>query len=161
VAKHDSLSARDDQGPLPQRAGRARRIVRLLLLFFAAVIVVDALVGDHGVLAMLDARRRHDELAATIARQHAENARLREEARRLREDPSAIEEIARRDLGLIRPGEKVFIIKDLTSPAKDLTSPATDLTSHAKDLMSPARVLLSPARDLASPAKDLPPAAKP
>jgi cell division protein FtsB len=124
VATHSNLSPHSGKAPVPQHAGRARRIVRLLLLFFAAVIVVDALVGDHGLLAMLDARRRHDELAATIARQRAENAGLREKARRLREDPSAIEEIARRDLGLIRPGEKLFIIKDLTSPAKDLTSPA-------------------------------------
>jgi cell division protein FtsB len=146
VAKHGNLSAHDGKAPLLQRAGRARRIVRFLLLFFAAVIVVDALVGDHGLLAMLDARRRHDELAATIARQGAENARLREEARRLREDPSAIEEIARRDLGLIRPGEKVFIVKDLTSPAKDLTSPAKDLTSPARDPTSPARDLTSPAK---------------
>jgi cell division protein FtsB len=124
VATHSNLSPHNGKAPVPQHAGRARRIVRLLLLFFAAVIVVDALVGDHGLLAMLDARRRHDELAATIARQRAENAGLREKARRLREDPSAIEEIARRDLGLIRPGEKLFIVKDLTSPAKDLTSPA-------------------------------------
>jgi cell division protein FtsB len=124
VATHSDLSPHSGKAPVPQHAGRARRIVRLLLLFFAAVIVVDALVGDHGLLAMLDARRRHDELAATIARQRAENAGLREKARRLREDPSAIEEIARRDLGLIRPGEKLFIVKDLTSPAKDLTSPA-------------------------------------
>jgi cell division protein FtsB len=124
VATHSNLSPHSGKAPVPQHAGRARRIVRLLLLFFAAVIVVDALVGDHGLLAMLDARRRHDELAATIARQRAENAGLREKARRLREDPSAIEEIARRDLGLIRPGEKLFIVKDLTSPAKDLTSPA-------------------------------------
>ena len=65
---------------------------------------------------MLRARRQAEELAATIARQRAENARLREEVRRLNEDPAAIEEIARRELGLIRPGEKVFIIKDL-SPA--------------------------------------------
>lgn len=101
-----------------ERAGRAGRIVRLLLLFFAILIVVDALVGDRGLIAMLDARRQHDELAAAIARQRAENARLREEVRRLKEDPSAIEEIARRDLGLIRPGEKVFIVKDLPSPAK-------------------------------------------
>jgi cell division protein FtsB len=96
----------------PARPGRARRIVQLLLLFFAAVIVVDALVGDRGLLALRDARRRHDDLTAAIARQRAENARLREEARRLTEDASAIEEIARRDLGLIRPGEKVFIVKD-------------------------------------------------
>lgn len=85
---------------------------------------MDALVGDRGLLAMLDARRQHSELAATIARQRAENARLREQARRLREDPSAIEEIARRDLGLIRPGEKVFIVKDLTSPGPGKPGPA-------------------------------------
>lgn len=62
---------------------------------------------------MLRARRQYDELAASIERQKAENARLREEAQRLRDDPSAIEELARRELGLIRPGEKVFIVKDL------------------------------------------------
>jgi cell division protein FtsB len=120
VGKHVNLSSRTASASLPQHAGRTPRIVRLLLLFFAMVIVVDALVGDHGLLAMLDARRQHDELTATIARQRMENGRLREEARRLREDPSAIEEIARRDLGLILPGEKVFIVKDLPSPAKDL-----------------------------------------
>jgi cell division protein FtsB len=65
---------------------------------------------------MLRARRQYDELSASIARQRAENIRLREEARRLRDDPSAIEELARRELGLIRPGEKVFIIKDLKAP---------------------------------------------
>ena len=93
-----------------------RQIVHVLLLIFAIVVVVDALVGDRGLLAMLRARRQHDELAAAIARQRAENARLREEARRLREDPAAIEEVARRELGLIRRGEKVFIIKDLPAP---------------------------------------------
>ena len=66
---------------------------------------------------MLRARQDHDELAAAIARQRAENARLRDEARQLREDPSTIEEIARRDLGLIHPGEKVFIIKDVAPPS--------------------------------------------
>ena len=83
----------------------------------ASVIVVDGLVGDRGLLAMLRARREYDTAAAMVSRQRAENARLREEVRRLREDPAAIEEIARRELGLIRPGEKVFIIKDVT-PAK-------------------------------------------
>ena len=88
----------------------------MLLLFVAAVVIVDAVVGDRGLLAMLRARHQYDQVAGTIARQRAENARLREEVRRLREDPGAIEEIARRDLGLIRPGEKVFIVKDLPAP---------------------------------------------
>ena len=101
------------RAPAPKRPGRSRQIVRWLLLFVAAIIVVDSLVGEQGLLAMLRARKQYEELAATIARQRAENARLRDEARRLTDDPAAIEEIARRELGLIRPGEKVFILKDV------------------------------------------------
>src|SRR5262245_2787863 len=101
-------------------AARNRRIVHWLVLFVSSIIVVNGLVGDRGLLAMLRARREGDALAATIARQRIENARLHEQARRLREDASAIEEVARRELGLIKPGEKVFIIKDVppASPAK-------------------------------------------
>jgi cell division protein FtsB len=88
-------------------------VLQLLIIFVASVIVIDGLVGERGLLAMMRARQGYDELAATIARQRADNARFREQARRLREDPAAIEEIARRQLGLIRPGEKVFILKDI------------------------------------------------
>jgi cell division protein FtsB len=101
------------RSPAPKRPTRNRRIVQLLVLFVASVIIVDGLVGDRGLLAMLRARQEYDQLAGSIARQRAENARLREQARRLREDPSAIEEIARRELGLIKPGERVFIVKDV------------------------------------------------
>jgi cell division protein FtsB len=92
---------------------RRRRVLHLLLLFVASIFVAHALAGDRGLLALRRARRQHDELAATITQARAANARLRDEARRLRDDPSAIEEIARRELGLIKPGEKVFIVKDL------------------------------------------------
>jgi cell division protein FtsB len=95
---------------------RSRRIVHLLLLFLASVIVADGLVGERGLLAMLRARQEYEALAATTLQLRAENARLRDEARRLREEPAAIEEVARRELGLIRPGEKVFIIKDAPLP---------------------------------------------
>ena len=101
----------------PKRPARGNRAVYVALLFVACVLVVEGLVGDSGWLAMLRARHEHDQLTATIARQQSDNARLREEARRLLEDPSAIEEIARRELGLIKPGERVFIVKDIP-PAK-------------------------------------------
>ena len=80
------------------------------------MIVVDGLVGERGLLAILRARQEYDQLAATIANERAENARLREQARRLKDDPAAIEEVARRELGLIRPGERLFIIKDVPAP---------------------------------------------
>jgi cell division protein FtsB len=67
------------------------------------------------MLAMWRARQQYEDLSATLARLRAENARLGDMARRLRDDPGAIEELARRELGLIRPGEKVFIVKDLAA----------------------------------------------
>ena len=98
---------------LKKQPSPRRRIVQILVVLIASIIIVDGLVGERGLLAMLRARHEYDELAASISRQRAENARLRDQARRLREDPSAIEEIARRELGLIKPGERVFIVKDI------------------------------------------------
>ncbi len=108
--------------PRRHEPGRGRRFVHGLLLIVAAVIIADTLVGDRGLVAMMRARKQYDELAASVANAKAENARLREEARRLREDPKAIEEIARRELGLIRPGEKVFIVRDIPAPSSSSRS---------------------------------------
>jgi cell division protein FtsB len=96
---------------LPRR--RRGRAVRYLVVAVGCVLIIDALVGDRGFLAMLKARQQYRTLDAGLARARAENAQLREQARELRENPQAIEEIARRELGLIRPGEKLFIIKDV------------------------------------------------
>ena len=104
-------SATVPSSSMPRR--RRGRIVRYLVVAVGCVLVIDALVGDRGFLAMLKARQQYRTLEASLARARAENAKLREEARELREDPQAIEDIARRDLGLIRPGEKLFIVKDV------------------------------------------------
>jgi cell division protein FtsB len=98
------------------RRARNRRLLHLGIMLIAIVIVLDALAGDRGLLAMLRVRGQYAALASTIARERAENAKLSDQARRLREDPTAIEEVARRELGLIKPGEKVFIIKDIPAP---------------------------------------------
>jgi cell division protein FtsB len=98
------------------RRARNRRILHLGLVFIAAVIILDALVGDRGLLAMLRVRKQSAALAAALANDRAINARLAEQARRLLDDPAAVEEVARRELGLIKPGEKVFIIKDVPAP---------------------------------------------
>jgi cell division protein FtsB len=94
--------------------GRRRRAVQYLLLFIGGVLVVDALVGDKGLLEMMKRREQYRTLEQELARERTENAQLREEARRLKEDPAAVEDLARRELGLIKPGEKLFIIRDVT-----------------------------------------------
>jgi cell division protein FtsB len=92
---------------------RRGRIVRYLIIAVGCVLIIDALVGDRGLLAMVKALQQYRSLETSLVRSREDNAQLREQARQLREDPQAIEDIARRELGLIRPGEKLFIIKDV------------------------------------------------
>jgi cell division protein FtsB len=91
--------------------------VQILLAFVTFVLLIDALVGDRGLVERMQAGERYRQTAADLARLREENAQLREQVRRLNEDPSLIESLARQDLGLLRPGEVLFIIKDVT-PAK-------------------------------------------
>ena len=100
--------------PKPTLASRGRRLLRHALVFITAVIVIDAIAGEKGLLALLEARREYSVLERSLERARAENAELRDLARRLREDPAAIEEQARRELGLIKPGEVLFIVKDIS-----------------------------------------------
>lgn len=99
-------------------ARRGRRLVRYVLAFVTVVLVIDAIVGEKGLLTLLTARRDFSAVEQSLQRARHHNEQLREEARRLREDPSAIEELARRDLGLIKPGETLFIIRDVAPPQK-------------------------------------------
>jgi cell division protein FtsB len=95
-----------------------RRALNYLLIFATIVLVVDALVGERGLMASRRARRQSDELTRQVERLQGENAALRETARRLKEDPGTIESLARETLGLIRPGEVLVVIKDLKGSKK-------------------------------------------
>jgi cell division protein FtsB len=94
-----------------------RRALNYLLMFAAVVLIVDALVGERGLVATTRARRVSDELTDRVERMRRENAALRETARRLREDVGTIESEARDTLGLIRPGEVLVVVKDV-KPSK-------------------------------------------
>jgi cell division protein FtsB len=89
------------------------RLLNGVLVFVIVVLVVDALVGDKGLLDTMRARRQYEELSAGLTRTRQENAGLRDEIRRLRSDASTIESVAREELGLMRDGEVLFIVRDV------------------------------------------------
>ena len=99
--------------PPPAWSPVRARLLNYALAFVTVVLVVDALVGDKGLLDTMRARRQHAELSAALVQKRQENARLREDIRRYREDPSAIEALAREELGLMRDGEVLFIVRDV------------------------------------------------
>ena len=89
------------------------RRLNYALVFVTGVLVVDALVGDKGLLDKIRARRQYADVAASLAERRRENDRLRDEIRRLKEDPGAIESLAREELGLMRQGEVLFVVHDV------------------------------------------------
>lgn len=86
--------------------------MQYLLAFFGSVLVINALVGDKGVLQMLKKRQESQLLDQAIAAARARNAEMRTQIQQIKHDDAALEELARKDLGLIKPGEKLFIIRD-------------------------------------------------
>jgi cell division protein FtsB len=89
-----------------------RRALNFLLVFATAVLLADALVGERGLVATTRARRSSDELVEKVDWLRRENRQLRDTIKRLREDPTTIESLAREELGLIRPGEVLVVVKD-------------------------------------------------
>ena len=101
----------------PKPTGRAssrprrRRVAESVLVGLGFVVLLDAFFGERGLIEMIRGREEHEALVRSVAAIKQQNDQMREEIRRLTDDPAAIEDEARK-LGLIKPGEKVFIIRD-------------------------------------------------
>jgi cell division protein FtsB len=106
------LRRRRGQAPVASPSPLRRRLLNYVLALVTVVLVVDALVGDKGLLETMRARRQYADVATSLGALRQQNAQLREEIRRLKEDPGTIESLARQELGLMRPGELLFVVKD-------------------------------------------------
>jgi cell division protein FtsB len=92
---------------------QARRYWGHAVLFVASVLLANALFGERGLMETIRARRANATAAGNLLRLKQQNARLREEVRRLNSDPGTIEAVARAELGLLRPGEILITVKDV------------------------------------------------
>lgn len=104
-----------------QGRGVIGRVVRFGAAGVVVLSLVDGFVGQGG---MIENQRLRDEIArdeAALARLIDDNDRLREDARLLKEDPAAVEALARKQLGLMKKGELVVILRDVPTPTP--TSP--------------------------------------
>jgi cell division protein FtsB len=72
------------------------------------ILAVMAVFGDNGVLALRQLRGEVDTLVREVRALEAENERLSRQITALQDDPAVIERIAREELGLVRPGERVL-----------------------------------------------------
>ena len=92
--------------------GLRRKAATLASIIALVALIVGALFGDRGLLHLIDQRHRAEALAGEVEELEAENARLATEITALRSDPRAIERLAREELGLVRAGETVFLVRE-------------------------------------------------
>jgi len=84
------------------------RLLSMVLLLASVTVTASALVGEHGIPHLIGLRAEREDIGRTAFALLEENARLRDELRRLKKDDLYLEQLARRQLGLVRPGEIVY-----------------------------------------------------
>ena len=99
--------------PAPLNSPEQTRSLKALALaaFVVCGIVYGVLRDEEGVMHVFRERSRLQDLSHSVNSLRDENFRLRAEIKTLREDPRAVERLAREDLGLSREGESVFIME--------------------------------------------------
>jgi cell division protein FtsB len=114
---------RRSAGPEPLRRRRVpetpappawrRRALNYLLIFVIVVLVTDGLVGENGFFQRARVREAYQQERLAVDALKQANQRLLQEIRLLKYDPATVEGLARQELGFVRPGEVLFIIRDV------------------------------------------------
>jgi cell division protein FtsB len=96
----------------PTFAEHFRDFLRRNLSWFIAaglaLLLLQDVFGNHGVLAMRRAQQEARAVQRQINQMNEENRELEAKVKALKTDPQAIERIAREEMGLARPGEYIF-----------------------------------------------------
>jgi len=95
-------------------SGKTLKII-IAVLAFAAFLY---LIGNRNFRAVLYLGEEITKLKSEVSHLKNENVRLEGELRRIKEDPSYFEELARKKLGMIKPGETKYKVIDPESPVK-------------------------------------------
>jgi cell division protein FtsB len=92
--------------------GLRHKAAILASVILLAALVLNSFFGDRGLLHLVAQRQRMEMLRREVETLKIENAQLIREITDLRDNPRAIESIAREQLGLAKADEIVFIIPD-------------------------------------------------
>jgi cell division protein FtsB len=98
----------------PRRApvSIGKRLLLTVSLCAILALVARSILGDRGLFEVWRKKSTYQQLSAEVLALRQENASLHEQIRALRQDPLAIERIAREDLGYARPGEITFVFRE-------------------------------------------------
>ena len=88
---------------------------KFYLLFLLAMVVVLGLIlaySDHGLMRLRELQQKKQAIEMENEKLQEENRRLLQQIERIKTDPRYIEDEARKKLGLIRPDETIYRLKE-------------------------------------------------
>ena len=85
-----------------------KRHLLFLVLSFLFILGLFTFFGEKGILHLLHLQKELVRIKETNIKMNEENLKLKEEVRRLQQDKRYIEEIARKDLGMVKEGEVIY-----------------------------------------------------
>lgn len=95
---------------------------RLLLLVLISLLILGTLTffGENGILHLFRLQKEFARIKDKNFKLEEENQKLKEEVKRLQSDKRYIEEIARKELGMVKEGEIIYQF-DTPSKGKELS----------------------------------------
>ena len=100
---------------------------KIYLLFLAALALFLGLIlvySDNGLMRLHELKLDQEKLEQDNERLREENRRLLRKLERIKSDPRYIEDEARKKLGLVRPDETIYRLKDEPeAPSPEPTQP--------------------------------------
>ena len=85
-----------------------KRGILFLILVLLLILGLLTFLGDKGVLQLLRLQKELSRIKEANKGTEAENRKLREEVRRLQNEKRYIEEIARKELGMVKEDEIIY-----------------------------------------------------
>jgi len=91
-----------------QQTGKAPRALMWVATALIGFLAFTSVFGDRGLLSIRKLRAEETRLRGKAEGLEAENAKLKDDVRRLNEDDAYLEKVAREGQGLVRDGETVY-----------------------------------------------------
>jgi len=92
----------------PQQKKKTFNLSFIAMLCIFLFLLFLSVFGSSGIIKVLQMNRKIDLLNQEIVFMEKENKRMLDQIHRLKEDAFSIEKLAREELGLVKPGERVY-----------------------------------------------------
>jgi cell division protein FtsB/cell division protein DivIC len=86
----------------------SKKRILILVLFLFLIFGFFTFFGDKGIVHLLRLQKEWGRIKGTNVKIEEENRKLREEVKRLQHEKRYIEEIARKELGMVKEGEVIY-----------------------------------------------------